>query len=337
MVGGIDLSEAKKEITLGKRVLSTRLVIPPMATNKANADGTVTKENLDFYEDLTQNPHFSLVILEHAFIEERGKCTSNQFSIADDSKVESLSKLAQVIHKNNKVVIAQINHAGAKGFSMETNVSPSVIDDEVATFCRVKYFKSQHALAKAEIQDVVKKYTQAAIRAKKAGFDGIELHSAHGFLLNQFYSKYTNQRSDEYGGAVENRIRIHLEIVKSIREKLGNDFIVAVRLGAVDFLEGGNTIEDAIKASWLLEQAGIDILDVSGGLTGYTRVGREEAGYFSDITEELKKHLTLPVILTGGIQTLSEAQRFLDNKQADFIGIGRALLKDHKWTGRENI
>lgn len=328
------MSKVKEHIQLGNKELTSRLVIPPMATNKANADGTVTLEIVEYYANLTRNDNFSLVILEHACVEERGRCSSNQFSLSADDKTESFRKLVEAIHNNHKTVIAQINHSGAKGYIEETNVSPSKIHDEIGTLCRVKYLRSEHELTKEEIEDITDKFAAAAVRAKEAGFDGVELHSAHGFLLNQFYSVYTNKRQDEYGGSVKNRVRIHTEIVKKIREKLGKDFIIAVRLGTVDFIEGGSTLTDAVEASAELEKAGIDLLDISGGLTGYTREGREEPGYFSDITSEIKKNVSIPVILTGGFTTLSQAENFLEDGKADLIGIGRAVLKDHNWNGK---
>lgn len=183
-----------------------------------------------------------------------------------------------------------------------------------------------------DIQEVISDFTKAAIRAKQAGFDGVEIHSAHGYLLNQFYSPLTNKRTDEYNAqTLHNRLKLHIQIIESIRKAVGHNFLIAVRLGACDYMEGGSTLQDSIEAAKLLEEAGIDLLDISGGLCGYMRPDCKEEGYFSEITEAIQEVIDIPVILTGGIIEAHTAEMLLQNKKADFIGIGRALLKDSLW------
>lgn len=160
----------------------------------------------------------------------------------------------------------------------------------------------------------------------------MEIHSAHGYLLNQFYSPLTNKREDEYGiSSMENRLRLHKEIIQSVRAEVGEDYLVALRLGGCDYMEGGSTIEDSVKAARLLESYGIDLLDISGGLNGYVIPKRKESGYFSDMTGQIKREVSIPVILTGGITDIDHADRLIENGRADLIGIGRAILKDSLW------
>lgn len=183
------------------------------------------------------------------------------------------------------------------------------------------------------IKELIMKFKDAAKRVKDAGFDGVELHSAHGYLLNQFYSPITNKRNDEYGGDLLGRIKIHLEIIKAIRETVGVDFPILLRLGACDYIDGGTTIEDSIRAAVEFEKAGVDMLDISGGLYGSSIPGVkvEKQGYFSELTQAIKEVVSIPVILTGGITEVCAAEELLSSGKTDLIGVGRAMLKDSMW------
>ena len=167
-------------------------------------------------------------------------------------------------------------------------------------------------------------------RAK--GFDGVEIHSAHGYLLNQFYSPLTNKRTDEYGSSnMNNRLRLHLEIIKSVRKVVGKEYPIALRLGACDYMDGGSTIEDGVEAAKILAEAKIDLLDISGGFCGYVRPQANNQGYFQELTIAIKKVVNIPVILTGGITDSIAAEELLQDNKADMIGVGRAILKDSSW------
>jgi NADPH2 dehydrogenase len=186
-------------------------------------------------------------------------------------------------------------------------------------------------LSKAQIQKIIADFADAAVRTQKAGFDAVEIHSAHGYLLNQFYSPLTNIRTDEYGGSVHNRIRLHLEVIAAVRAAVGDDFPLLLRLGGCDYQPGGSTIADSVAAAREFAQAGIDILDISGGFCGFNNPLFTTAGYFSDMTLPIKQAVQLPVILTGGITTGRQAEDLLACGAADLIGVGRALLKDSNW------
>ena len=160
----------------------------------------------------------------------------------------------------------------------------------------------------------------------------MEIHSAHGYLLNQFYSPLTNKREDEYGaGCMENRLRFLLETVKAVREAVGPDFPIAVRLGGCDYAEGGSSIRDAVQAAVMLEKAGVDLLDISGGFCSYRKPGDETPGYFSDMTQPIKQRVKIPVILTGGVHSGRQCEKLLEEGLADLIGVGRAILTDSAW------
>lgn len=321
------MSYLLKPLDKGKLTLSNRLVLPPMATSKSEKDGKVSKGILEYYDEKSKGGYISLAIIEHSFITQQGKASEGQLSVAEDSIVAGLKELASCIHKNGTKTVVQINHAGSAASKEVTGYEP--VGPSAVANPRVGNIPKE--LTKKEIKDIIDEFTDAALRVKEAGFDGVEIHSAHGYLLNQFFSPLTNKRTDEYGGDVLGRIKIHLEIIKTVRDAVGDDFPILLRLGASDYTEGGSTIEDSKIAALEFQKAGVDILDISGGFCGFTAPGVHSQGYFSSLTEEIKKVVTIPVILTGGITDVNAAEKLLSEKKADLIGVGRAMYQDSKW------
>ena len=325
------MSHLLEPLTHGKLTLHNRLVMPPMATAKAGANGEMTDELLAYYDEKSAGGALGLVITEHCYINMRGRNRVGQPSIAEDDTVEGWSRLADILHRNGTKAVLQINHAGgattreATGFQ---TVAPSDITSPVGPG------EIPRPLTEDEIATIVGQFASAARRVRDAGFDGVEIHSAHGYLLDQFFSPITNKRTDRYGGGVLDRIRIHLEVISAVRVAVGDDFPVLLRLGAVDYLEGGSQVVDAMIAAGEFERAGIDLLDISGGLQGYLRPGHDEPGYFADITEAIKRVVEIPVILTGGVTDPQQAEALLAEGKADLIGVGRAILKDSEWAKR---
>jgi 2,4-dienoyl-CoA reductase-like NADH-dependent reductase (Old Yellow Enzyme family) len=315
-----------KPFSSGNLTLKNRLVMPPMATSKSEKDGGVCKDILDYYDEKSQGGYISLIIIEHSFITQQGKVSEGQLSVADDSQVENLKKLSNIIHKNGSKTVMQINHAGSAARKSVTGydpVGPSAVANPRSGNIPME-------ITKEEIKEIIMLFKNAAIRVKKSGFDGVEIHSAHGYFLNQFFSPITNKRTDEYGGDVLGRIKIHLEIIKEVRDAVGADFPILLRLGASDYMDGGSTMEDSKVAAVEFEKAGVDILDISGGFCGYMSENTEQ-GYFSSLSEDIKKVVSIPVILTGGVTDVNYAEKLLSEKKADFIGVGRAIYKDSKW------
>lgn len=321
------MSSLLKPLDQGKLNLNNRLVMPPLATSKSEQDGKVSKDILDYYDEKSQGGYISLIIIEHSFITQQGKASERQLSIADDSVVEGLKKLANTIHKNGSKAVMQINHAGSAAIKNVTGYEPA------APSSIVNPFKGDvpKELNKKEIRDIIKNFKDAARRVKEAGFDGVEIHSAHGYLLNQFFSPLTNKRTDEYGGNLLGRIKIHLDIIQAVRDAVGVDFPIFLRLGASDYMEGGITIEHSKTAALEFEKAGVDILDISGGFCRYSVPGLTGQGYFSPLTEAIKQVVSVPVILTGGITEVNAAEKLLSTGKADLIGVGRAIYKDSSW------
>ncbi|MDD2216708.1 MAG: NADH:flavin oxidoreductase, partial [Eubacteriales bacterium] len=301
-------------------------VMPPMATSKCGEDGFVSEELLKYYDEKSSGGYFSLIIIEHSYVREDGKLKEGQLSVSKDRDIDGLKKLAETIHNNGTKCVMQISHSGGQRFreSKDRPLSPSGIQIPPGEI-------PAKEMTEDNIKEIIKAFTDAAVRVKEAGFDGVEIHSAHGYLLNQFYSPLTNKRKDAYGGDLKNRIRIHLEIVQSLKEALGEDFPILLRLGAADYMEGGTRIEDSIEAAREFRNAGVCILDVSGGLCRYDVAGLSGQGYFAPLSYAIKQAVDIPVILTGGIQEAGAAEALLAEGKADFIGVGRAVLKDSMW------
>lgn len=301
--------------------IHSRLVMPPMVTEAADG-GEITEKTLAYYKKMAANRQFDLFIIEHSYISEDGKATVKQMSLADDEKIPGHRKLIETIKgvRPDAAVFLQLNHAGIKtrGDIIGTDpMGPSVRPWD--KMCR--------DMTLDDMARVKEDFVAAARRAKEAGYDGVELHAAHGYLLNQFLSPLTNFRSDDYG---KDRVRYPLEVFLAMKEALG-DYPLAVRIGGIETIEGGTTVAEGVRAAKAFDAAGAALLDMTGGMTGYNRPGHEEAGWFKDLSRAVKKETTAPVLLTGGITTYDEAEKLLEEGVADLFGIGRAFLKDPNW------
>lgn len=319
-------------IMVGNMKLNNRIVMPPMATAKAGNDGEVSQNLCNYYDEKSHGGYIGLIITEHSFISPEGKAHRGQLSISNDRDIDGLKKIVNVVHKNNTKVMAQLNHAGSAtkaSITGQTILSASAVSFPKTGKENIDVPKEMNI---SDIQKVIDDFAKAAIRAKEAGYDGVEIHSAHGYLLNQFYSPLTNKRDDKYSGnTLTGRISLHLDVIQAVREAVGKDYPIALRFGACDYIPGGSTIQDSITAAKEFEKAGIDLLDISGGFCGYINPQNREQGYFSEITEELKKHIRTPIILTGGIVDVTVAEKLLLENKTDLVGVGRAILKSSDW------
>lgn len=316
-------------ITIRTLTLSNRLVMPPMATAKADENGCVTDAVCSYYRERAKYSKIGLIITEHSYIHLQGKAHPGQTSIASDDVIPGLRCLTDTIHQEGVKVFAQLSHAGTAALSEVTGqppVGPSPI-----------YHPKQREelpteMTRQQIRQVTEWFAQAALRAKEAGFDGVELHSAHGYLLNQFFSPLANQRADEYGPqSVENRTRFHREVFQAVRQAVGGDFPIGLRLGGCDYEAGGSAVEDCVEACRPLEESGVDLLHLTGGMNGFVRPGHREPGYFRDLSVPVKEAVRIPVLLTGGVTTPDQAETLLEEGCADLIGVGRAIYKNAHW------
>jgi 2,4-dienoyl-CoA reductase-like NADH-dependent reductase (Old Yellow Enzyme family) len=240
--------------------------------------------------------------------------------------------MTEAVHRGGGVIAVQMMHVGLFGDSQLTGqevLGPSALVTEKGTTGR--------EMTKEEILQVIGSFRDAAARAKKAGFDGIQIHAAHGFLLSQFLSPFFNKRGDEYGGSIENRARIVLEVVRSVREAVGTDFPVLVKINSQDKLEGGFDVDDMLQAAGLLEQSGVDAIEMSGGTALSLRAGKPDDSfspvtkkgvYYEEAAKRFKKQIGIPLILVGGIRSYSDSQRLVEEGIADYIALCRPLIRE---------
>ncbi len=310
---------------IGSLELKNRLVMPPMATNYALKDGTVTDRQIDYYEERSKGGA-GLVIVEISCVDSPvGKGVMRQICIDDDRFIPHLSKLAEAIKRHGAKAAIQVHHAGRQTTAQITGHQP-VAPSPVPT----SGGEQPKELTVSEIAALVTKFAEAAERAKKAGFDGVEIHGAHGYLISQFLSPLSNRRQDAYGGSVENRARFLLEVIEAIRKKVGREYPVWCRLSAREIgVEDGITLEETQVVAELAEKAGVDAIHVSAHTVVPARRPPmvQPPCTFVPLAEGVKKVVSVPVIAVGRIPP-ELGEGVIGDGKADFISIGKALLAD---------
>ncbi len=299
--------------------LKNRIVMPPMHTGLATTAGAVTDNLIEHY--VRRSKALGLLIVEHSYVSLGGRLSERQLGIFDDGLVLGLEKLSSSIHATGTPAVIQINHAGKTADMEITGMQPVAPSSS----------GNARELRVGEIEALAEVFALAAERAMRAGFDGVEVHGAHGFLLNQFFSPLTNRRRDKYGGSLENRMRFPLEVVERVKEKVGGRLLL-YRLGSDDLDPAGTQIEDSQKFAVKLEEAGVDVMDVSGGLCG-SRPDKlqNRRGYFIPQAQQIRKVIAIPVIGVGGITKPEYANKLIQKRKVDLVAVGRALLKDPNW------
>lgn len=322
------MSELFKPLFAPHLHLKSRLIMPPMATHKLlSTNGRVNDDLVAYYDEKTKGGYIGAAIIEHSYITPQGQAGAGQLSVADDDTIEGISRLAKVIHDNGCKAIMQINHSGSMAKTEITGmepVGPSAIAPPGSDVV-------PRELSLEDIATLIEQFKAAALRVVEAGFDGVEIHSCHAYLLNQFLSPLTNRRSDAYGGDINRRMQMHLDVISAVRAAVGDNFPILLRLAADDYTPGGITIEDGKTAAIAFEKAGVDILDISAGFSRYIVPGLEGQGYFAPLSEAIKEVVDIPVIVTGGITDPFAAEKLVRERKADMVGVGRALLNDSLW------
>jgi len=312
---------------IGKIEVSNRLVVSPMVTDYCNNDGTATERYIAYHEAKAKGG-WGLIITEDYAIDPTGRGFSCVPGLWDDSQIPSHSELTKRIHQYDSKIFAQIYHCGRQTSHLIIGCSPFA---PTPISCPAMQ-ELPDELTIERVGEMVEKFGDCALRAKKAGFDGVEIHGAHGYLIAEFMSPYSNKRADKYGGHLMNRMRFPLEIAANIRAKAGKDFGVGFRISCDEFVPGGRTIEDTKAIAVLLEQAGIDYLHVSCGV--YASVDKivppasVPHGWLAGYAEEVKKVVRIPVITVGRINDPFVADSIIASGKADFIAMGRASLAD---------
>lgn len=273
-----------------------------------------------------------LIITGYMVVHPRGRQMTGAIGACSDSQIPMLSNLAGAVHGAGGRLMAQLFHAGAQTSVRtigELPVGPSEVESPF-------YSGVPRAMKDSEIDEVVASFGQSARRAREAGFDGIQLHGAHGYLINQFLSPLTNVRTDRYGGSLTNRFRFLEEVYQSVREQVGPDFPVTIKLTGSDNLEGGLQIDDAVLFAEALEGLGIDAIEVSAGTSGSGEEvpvrkainSEEKEGYNAGLARQISKEVSVPVMLVGGLRSFSVIKQLLDDQVADLFSLSRPLIRE---------
>lgn len=323
---------------IGNVDIKNRLVMTPMGTNLAELDGTAGPAMLAYFEARARGG-CGLIMPEICRVNEAtGAGMFRQLAATSDRHIPSLAKLAGTVHKYGSKIFIQLHHPGREGVSALIGGQPCVSASD--RMCNVSKQETR-PMGIDEIHELVGQFGDAALRCKKAGIDGVELHCAHGYLLQQFLSPYTNMRTDEYGGSFDNRMRLVLEIIEDIRRKCGDDYVLGCRVSVDEFLstigveEDYIHIEDGIKIVKALEAAGIDFIDVSCALyeTGLMAIEPISfaQGWRKPFIKAVKDVVGIPVIAVSAIREPAAAEELLDDEVVDFVGMGRPWLADPEW------
>ena len=320
---------------IGTLTLKNRIMKAPQSSGMSNMDGSVTERLVRYYRKQAAGGA-GMIIVEYAYVDDIGaKSAHCHLGISSNEHIPGLSWLADNIREQGAVPAIQIEHCGRQKFlGTQPMRAPSAIPwpklwDQYGVQAVPK------ELTIEEIQDIVHAFGDAALRAKTAGFELVEIHGAHGYLLTNFFSPTTNHRTDLYGGSLENRMRIYVEIVRDVRKKVGPDFPVTIRLSGTDYEPDGFPIEETIALAKVLEKEGIDAFHISGGdhhmMIHQVSPMAIEPCHNVWAAEAVKKAVKVPVIASGSITLPKYAEEILASGKGDFVGLGRPLWADPEW------
>ena len=311
---------------IGPMEVRNRIVLPAVNTNYASPEGEVTDRLIEFYRARARGG-VGLIVLGYSYVHPGGRGSRQVVGSHDDRVIPGLHRFAEAMHAEGAKVSLQLAHMGRRASSKALGCQPVAPSPVAAVGGEVP-----RELTPAEIAELVEAFTQAAVRARRAGFDAVEIHMAHGFLLSQFLSPYSNKRTDEYGGSLENRARFPLAVLRRVKEAAGGDLAVTCKINGSDFVEGGIDLEEAKKIARLLEAAGADAVTVSAGTDGSNHTGVQPSvfprGSLVPFAEGVKSVVRIPVVAVARINDPSLAEDIVAQRKADMVGMGRALICD---------
>jgi len=330
------MAELFETTELNGMTIKNRFVRSATYEAMAGLDGTVQNPLLTYMEELSRG-QIGLIITGHAYVAREGQAGLRQLGISSDAMIDGLKRLTSVVHQNGGVIAVQLAHAGQKGIAKDEYSAVGPADLVEAGVQKAS------AMTIDDIKRTVIDFGHAAERAVKSGFDGIQIHAAHGYLLSQFLSPHYNKRSDSYGGNLENRARLLLEVYQEIRQRVGKSFPVMAKINSEDFLENGMTVEETIKVAHMLEDHGMDAIEMSGGTfeSGKlipSRVGtsksEEREVYYRKAAENFKKEISIPLILVGGFLSFNVVEEVVASGLADYVSLSRPLIREPNLVGR---
>ncbi len=326
------MGELFERTVLNGMVLRNRFVHSATNEGMANDDDGCVNDRLIRLKEEVAAGEIGLLIPGNAYVSAQGKSRPGQTGVHSDDTIPGLARMADVVHRHGARIALQLTHAGGnmyvppeRGYAL----GPSTMQLTDVS-CR--------AMHTEDIAQTVADFAAAAVRAKRAGCDAVQLHGAHSYLLSQFLSPYFNARDDEYGGSLENRARFVLEVLHAVRTAVGPDFPVLIKVNSEDFLDGGFVLDDFVPLCLMLEKEGIDAIEVSGG-THFSdpeyfcsrpvgTVPREQEIYFKEAAERYKCEVSVPLMLVGGVRSLGVAEHVAKSGLADYVSLCRPLIRE---------
>ena len=322
-------------ITIDDLEIQNRFVRSATHEWLADEDGRPTPEIGDMYEELAKN-EVGLIITGYSYVNPRGRSSDKQQGIYDDSFVEPYHRITSRVHKYKSKIVIQIVHGGRQAkptLKYPIPIAPSAVTDTSSGITPVE-------MTEADILETIGDFANAARRAKEAGFDGVQLHCAHGFLLSNFISPYTNLRNDRWGGSVKKRTQIVVDIIKRIRQVIGDDFPIMVKLNATDGFDEisgkvGLDAPECVEIAKILEQNGICAIETSGGISEAGEVMSrpgidkpEKEAYFKQYSKMIKENVDIPIILVGGVRSKFMMESLINDGYADMVSMSRPFIRE---------
>ncbi len=318
-------------MTINGMQLANRFVRSATYEALATEEGFVTDRLVALYDELARGD-IGLIVAGYAFVQQNGKGAPGMLGIWSDDHIAGFSRLTKAAHEHGAKIAAQVVHCGRQTFPDLIGGAP-VGPSPVPTR---KFGATPRELSIPEIREIIESFGKAAARAKAAGLDAVQIHCAHGYLLNQFLARNSNRRTDKYGGSIEGRATALFEVYSRIREAVGSDYPVLIKLNCIDFVEEGLELQESLWVARRLAEMGIDAIEISGGIWDTTldegksiQKGiphRRPEGYFLQYTEKFAEALDVPVVAVGGIRTLETAQRIIDQGKAELVALCRPLI-----------
>ena len=338
-VKGKKMTELFETTELNGMKIKNRFVRSATYEAMAGLDGTV-QDKLCCYMDELSRGEVGLIITGHSHVTREGQAGPGQMGIYSDAMVDGLRRITSIVHENGGVIAVQLAHAGQRSIGVDEYAALGPSDVLEAGV------KKASAMTVDDIKRTVIAFGDAAERAVKSGFDGIQIHAAHGYLLSQFLSPHYNKRTDSYGGNLENRARLLLQVYNEIRQRIGTSFPVMAKINSEDFVKNGITVKETIKVAHMLEDCGMDAIEMSGGTfeSGKlipSRIGTSKSEgrevYYREAAETFKKEIGIPLILVGGFLSFNVVQDVVASGLADYVALSRPLIREpnliSRWAG----
>jgi len=330
-----------KPMKIGNLEIKNRFVRSATYEGMAH-EGIVTDKHVELYKNLAEGG-VGLIITGYAYVQKSGMAFEEMMGADNDELISDLRRIADIVHGHSKdcKIALQIAHCGRQSRALENTLAPSAVLEKAIN-------KMPKEMSKEEIKETIEAFAQGVRRAKEAGFDAVQLHGAHGYLISEFFSPYTNKRTDDYGGSTENRFRFVEEIYNRSVGLVGKDFPILIKINGDDFLDGGITIEESKKIAVKLSQLGFAAIEVSGGMWETVTRSRKELGWKPRMipesrkfvgtknepacnlpfAKEIKKVVDIPIIVVGGINSLDLVEKILREESADFVSFSRPMIRE---------